>query len=91
MIVVFGAINADLSFAMQELPAPGQTLPAPSVRGPAAQWQSPPVWECPVGPHRTRGTDRLQASEAVAICARGRLASLTQERRTGSGSRVASR
>jgi hypothetical protein len=26
VIVVFGSINADLSFAMHELPAPGQTF-----------------------------------------------------------------
>jgi ribokinase len=32
MIVVFGSINADLSFAMHELPAPGQTLLAREMR-----------------------------------------------------------
>ncbi|PJN93753.1 ribokinase, partial [Amaricoccus sp. HAR-UPW-R2A-40] len=32
MIVVFGSLNADLIFAMQDLPEPGQTLLARSLR-----------------------------------------------------------
>ena len=32
MIVVFGSLNADLIFAMQDLPEPGQTLLGPDDR-----------------------------------------------------------